>query len=370
MKKEKLKICIIQSPQNPHIVRWVEGLTELGHNVKVIPLYQYGLDFMMGSETSNNEKNLFEKIRKHCVWVHQWRIKYREFKPDIVHLHEPMGTLDEYLALHKIPNLVVSVWGTEVSDDTFQASSPIKNYFKKKILTKADCVTATSPFLVECTRKWLKNGDIQVIPFGVDINQFISNDRSEIETNPIPCIGFLKGFMPRYRPDVFIRAMALVNKSIPGVKSVMGGWSLPECKKECMDLAKKLNIIDQIEVFPMLPHKDVPKILKQIDVTVVCSDFESFGVMALESLAAKVPVIVTAVGGLQELIINGITGKIVSPGDYHSIANSIIEILSSPGLKRKMGDEGRCFVEKNYNWIENVKQMEQIYWRLYENQTK
>ena len=91
-----------------------------------------------------------------------------------------------------------------------------------------------------------------------------------------------------------------------------------------------------------VPHEDVLRAWGHCVVAVVPSVWpEPFGMVALEAMAAGRPVVASAVGGLADLVVDGITGTLVPPGDAPALRSAIQELLSEPLLRARMGAEGR-----------------------------
>ena len=96
-------------------------------------------------------------------------------------------------------------------------------------------------------------------------------------------------------------------------------------------------------------RKDIPEILKTIDLFVLPTLQEALGTSFLEAMAMKKPVIGTNVGGVPEVVNNGITGILVEPEKPAALAGAIIALLKDKEKMRIMGEEGRRIVEKKYN---------------------
>ena len=88
---------------------------------------------------------------------------------------------------------------------------------------------------------------------------------------------------------------------------------------------------------------------------------ESFGVAIIEALACEVPVVATNVGGLPEVVLDGVSGLVVSPKDVDATALAISKLIEDESLRRALGIAGRKFVLQNYEWAENAKRMERVY---------
>lgn len=98
-----------------------------------------------------------------------------------------------------------------------------------------------------------------------------------------------------------------------------------------------------------------------LTVSVSVSDSESFGVAVIEASACAKPVVVSNVGGLPEVVEDGVTGIIVPPRDPEATAEAIENLILSQDLRTKMGTEGRKRVGRLFDWDKNVKQMAKIY---------
>jgi glycosyltransferase involved in cell wall biosynthesis/GT2 family glycosyltransferase len=114
-------------------------------------------------------------------------------------------------------------------------------------------------------------------------------------------------------------------------------------------------------------REDIPDLLKKIDIVVVPSMRESFCRVAIESMAAQVPVIATRVGGLPELIDHDKTGILVPPGDVESLSNAIKYLMEHPEARKRMGQEGRKKVENHFGLETNIRETEKIYLEVLRN---
>ena len=90
-------------------------------------------------------------------------------------------------------------------------------------------------------------------------------------------------------------------------------------------------------------------------------DSESFGVAILEASSCELPVVVSSVGGLPEVVEDQKTGFIVPKEDAEAGASAILKLTQDSSLRKQMGREGRKIVLKKYKWSDNVTHMEQVY---------
>ena len=108
-------------------------------------------------------------------------------------------------------------------------------------------------------------------------------------------------------------------------------------------------------------RNDIPELLKVMDVVVVPSLQESFGMVPVEAMAMKIPVIATRVGGLVEVIEDGKTGILVPPGDVGSLCMAIKQLIENPEMRKEMGEAGKKRVEEKFDILVNVRKTEQLY---------
>jgi glycosyltransferase involved in cell wall biosynthesis len=108
-----------------------------------------------------------------------------------------------------------------------------------------------------------------------------------------------------------------------------------------------------------LSDEEIVKLYNESLITLSLSNFDTFGLVALESLACEVPVIAFNVAGYRETMIDGKTGYLV---DFSAseIANKIAALIKNPVLRNKMGKDGRDWVEKQWTWKKQIRRLEAL----------
>ena len=131
-------------------------------------------------------------------------------------------------------------------------------------------------------------------------------------------------------------------------------------------LIKELHLNDRISIKGRIENRFVPDVLQSCDVFCAASklDSESFGVAVVEAMAMKVPVVVTAVDGFKEVVVDGETGFVVPKGDIEVMAQKLEELILDKEKRMYMGQNGRQRVETLYDWEKNVDIMETLYVEL------
>jgi L-malate glycosyltransferase len=110
---------------------------------------------------------------------------------------------------------------------------------------------------------------------------------------------------------------------------------------------------------------DVPDVLDAIDVAVTCSDFEGTPLSVLEYMEAGLPVVASRVGGLPDLIEDGVHGLLVPRRDPTTLAQALHALLRDPERRRAMGEAGRQRRREQFDFDVMVGRLEDLYERLY-----
>lgn len=194
-------------------------------------------------------------------------------------------------------------------------------------INESDVITAVSDNLRDETYKHFNiTKEIEVIKNFVDVSRFtrkgIDAFRKMIAPNGERVIMHASNFRKLKRiPDV-IKIFKEINDEIPSRLMLVGDG--PE-RLAAEDLARELNIEEEIRFVGK--QEQMEEILAIADLFLLPSEYESFGLAALEAMAAGVPVITTNAGGLKEINIPGETGYMGDVGDVHTMAQQAIKIL-------------------------------------------
>ena len=128
---------------------------------------------------------------------------------------------------------------------------------------------------------------------------------------------------------------------------------------------KLLQLSDKVEFRGYIPNAEVPACFNEMDVAVISSLEESFGVAAVEAGACGIPVVATAVGGLPEVVIDGQTGLICEPANPTDLSNKLSKLLFDVELRLVLGENARNHVLENYDWKQNSALMISYYNSIY-----
>jgi glycosyltransferase involved in cell wall biosynthesis len=126
-------------------------------------------------------------------------------------------------------------------------------------------------------------------------------------------------------------------------------------------LAAGHGVADRVRLLGRQPHTDLPELMRSCDLLLAVPWYEPFGITPLEAMAAGLPVIATAVGGLRDTVLDGITGRLVPPRRPDVLAQVWAELLADPPGRLAMAQAGRERVLSRYGWSSVAEQTESCY---------
>lgn len=194
---------------------------------------------------------------------------------------------------------------------------------------------------------------INVVPNGVNLNNFnnVYRDydfRRRFAMDNEKIVLFMGRLVYEKGIQHLISAMPKILDHYHDVKLVIAGKGgmLDELKAQ----ANNLGISQKVYFAGYLNSKDVQKMYRCADISVFPSTYEPFGIVALEAMLAGVPVVVSDIGGLNEIVEHGVTGMKSYAGNPNSIADSILTLLFDHKLCDQVVKNAKAKVKAEYNW--------------------
>ena len=362
-----MNILILSDANSSHTQKWVFSLKNEGLNVRLFSLFKptdviekkykklnvkvYYLDLL------NDVKNLRTPNYTKLIYITSlFSLKrvIKSFSPNIIHAHyaSSYGVLSYLLRFHPT---IVSAWGSDIYD--FPNKSLFNKWILKKVIKNSDCICSTSNAMKKIIQKNYHRKDCHVVPFGVDIDKF---SLSPIKKIPFT-VGTIKSIESHNGIETILDAAKIVvhDNKLSSIKFlIVGDGTMLETMK---DKVKKLKLNNNIEFTGYIPHDNIVKYFQKLSVFVAMSRRESFGVSILEAASCGVPSITSNIGGLPEVNENLQTGFNIEVDDSKLLSEKIIELYNNIDLRNKMGFNARKRVESKFNWVQNVKEMIEIY---------
>ena len=314
-----------------------KALADNGHQVHFITYSQPArLDFFSENlfyhEVSVSKYPLFDYAPYELALASKLVDVVRFEKLDLLHVHYAIPHASAaYMAKQILATfgihipVVTTLHGTDI---TLVGKDPTYKPVVTFSINQSDGVTAVSQNLKDETYKHFDIlNEIRVIPNFIDLKRFSlkakDHFKKAIAPNDERIIIHTSNFRKVKRTQDVIRIFEKILKEVPSKLLLVGDG--PD-RVYCEQLCRELNINENVR---FLGKQDaVEEILSVSDLFVMPSEYESFGLAALEAMACKVPIITSNTGGLPELNVNGITGFMDDIGDIDAMAKHAVYILS------------------------------------------
>jgi len=264
---------------------------------------------------------------------------------DILHVHYAVPhAISAFLAKQMLGpksfRTVTTLHGTDIS---IVGSDPAYATVTRFGIDQSDGVTAVSDSLrAQTQRLFGVPREIVTLPNFVDLKVF---QPATVRADPRPTLVHASNFRPVKRAVDVVKIFAQVHRAIPDARLVLLGEG-PD-KDPAMALARELGVHQSVEDRGAV---QIPSnVLAQADLLLLPSETESFGLVALEAMACSVPVLASRVGGLPEVIADGVSGRLFEVGDVNAFATAAIDLLQNPERRRAMGAAGRARAESEFS---------------------
>lgn len=192
-------------------------------------------------------------------------------------------------------------------------------------------------------------GSTNVIPNGIDTEQFAPRDGVERNPNQIVCT--ISADMPLKGMPYLLKAFAAVRRDRDVELAVVGEFN---DDGTAAGLVRELDLADAITTYNNIPQDRLVELYASSAVAVVPSLFEGFGLPAGEAMACGTPVVATTGGGLSEVVSDA--GILVSPGDEDALARAIRTLIDDPERRRRVGRAGRERMTSEFCWEETARE--------------
>lgn len=206
----------------------------------------------------------------------------------------------------------------------------------------------------------------EVIPYGATVSTSGRPTRDWSRSPETATLLFSGRLIQRKGVDYLIRALprVLARKSVRLVVTGEG-----DRRAEWEGVAAKLGLTDKVQFLGFVSNERLTELYQTSDVYVHpaifddANDTEGLGVSIVEALASRCPVVASNVGGIVDVIEHEATGLLVPEKDEGAIAAAVLRLLEDPGLARRLGETGREFAERHFDWERITDETERLYRR-------
>jgi phosphatidylinositol alpha-mannosyltransferase len=275
-----------------------------------------------------------------------------EFRPDVVHAHEPLvpGT-----------GMFASRYGGSPVVATFHAYADRANVFSlvapllRPVWRRLSARIAVSEAAETFVASRFPDDGLRLIPNGVDTRLFARAEPARLPEGRR--ILFVNRLEPRKGFRVMVEAFHRLTSTHPNLVLVVAGDG-PE-----RDAIRHLPyaVREQVIMLGNVPHDRLPSLHAASEVFCApATGRESFGIVLVEALSSGLPVVASDIPGYREVVRDGVTALLTPPGDPGAVADAIALVLTDEDLSKRLSDAGRE-AARHYSWDAVVGDIEAVY---------
>jgi len=227
-------------------------------------------------------------------------------------------------------------------------------HYKKKFLSESLFLKKAKMIIARHTllKDWLINiaglnyKMIKVVPGCVNTEMFKPWFNRERQNKPLTVL-YVGGLRITKGLDILIRSMSFIVRELDDVKLLIAGEG--PMKSYLLKLVNDLKLRANVSFLGHVPRHTLPSLYNKADVFCLPSFYESFGFVVLEAMSCGLPVVASNVGGIRDIVRNGVDGFLVTPGDIDELSEALIRLLLNAELRRRMGSSARGRVVSDFS---------------------
>jgi glycosyltransferase involved in cell wall biosynthesis len=365
--------------QNVHVAALAAGLARRGHEVtvhtrrdddalpeRVVTADGYDVAHVPAGPPRELPKD--ELLPHMAEFARVLREQWTAAPPDVVHAHFWMSGLAAVEAAAGLSTPVLQTFhalgSVKRRHQGAADPSPASRIDLERGLCRAvDHVVATcSDEVFELRRLGLPRDRATIVPCGVDTSVF--TPRGPVAQRSARSRLLVLGrLVERKGQDDAVRAL----RAVPDAELVVVGGPPPGaidadpevCRLRA--LAVEEGVADRLVFAGAVPQADVPAWVRSADVVLAVPWYEPFGITPLEAMACGRPVVATAVGGLVDTVVDGVTGDLVPPRDPARLGAVLAALLADDGRRAAYGAAGVRRARARYRWSRVVADTDAVY---------
>jgi glycosyltransferase involved in cell wall biosynthesis len=365
--------------QNVHVAALAAGLARRGHEVTVhtrrdddaLPgrvATPDGYDVVHVPAGPPRELPKDDLLPHMAEFARVLREQWTAVPPDVVHAHFWMSGLAAVEAAADLPAPVLQTFHALGSvkrrhQGAADTSPPSRIELEQGLCRQADHVVATcSDEVFELRRLGLPRDRATIVPCGVDTAVFTPRGPVAERTHRRRLL-VLGRLVERKGQDDAVRAL----RAVPDAELVVVGGPPAEAidadpeVRRLRAIAEQEGVADRLVLAGSVPRADVPAWVRSADVVLAVPWYEPFGITPLEAMACGRPVVATAVGGLVDTVVGGVTGDLVPPRDPERLGAVLAALLADDERRAAYGAAGMRRARARYRWSRVVADTEAVY---------
>jgi glycosyltransferase involved in cell wall biosynthesis len=238
--------------------------------------------------------------------------------------------------------LIGDTWAEGVLKDRFW---PVLAWQEKLVLRRASAVLAQSPYtlrrIIETVPEIAERSELAMVP--IDTERFKSLP-SDDQPHQRYLLNVSRINDPRKNIGMLLRAFAVVRENHPDVRLTLAG---DDPQPPLLGLCAELGIGDAVDFKGKVSADELTALYQGAELFAISSTQEGLGIVMLEAMACGAPVVATACGGPEDIVIDGQTGQVVPNGNVEAMAQAISTLLDDPKTLQKMRDKCAAFIREH-----------------------
>lgn len=352
-----MKICFLAPVNSAHTIKWCRYFVTRGHEVHVVSFDEGKMDGVQCHRAESKASSGGGDVQKlmYLTKAGQVRKMVKQINPDVLNVHYATS-YGAVAALAGLKNYALSVWGSDVF--VFPKKSPLHRMLLQFSFSRAKYLFSTSQAMADEAANYTSK-PFSITPFGVDMELFSPDKRNRADDGEF-VVGTIKGLAPTYGIDVLLRAVALVRRENPQIPIRVRIAGKGPSEQELHELARELGLNDITTWLGFISQQQAAVEWANMDLAIICSNSESFGVSAVEAQACQCPAVITNIPGLMEATEPGVSSLVVERGDEKALADAIVSLYHDPERRMRMGKAGRTYVVEHYEIQGCFERIEQL----------
>lgn len=370
----------------PWLIELLKRLRDAGHDVEVftaayrgagdhvyagIPVHRFRY-FFARWETLTHEESAPDRMRRSLLYrfmpvcfllagmIAVWRLCRRQ-RYDVIHVHwpVPLGLWAWAARRARRAALVVTFYGIELR--WVKRSLPFLKGFVRRVARSADRVVAISSATAREIRE-LVDVPVVVIPYTTTLPERVAARASAMHDGLT--LLFVGRLVELKGVAYLIEAVARLRGRVAARLVVVGiGPDRPRLEA----LARNLGVDGGVEFRDKVPDAELQRAYATTDVFILPSildargDTEGLGVVLLDAMSYGIPVIASRIGGIPDIIVDGVSGVLVPPADAGALADAIERLARDPAYAHRLGEGGRARLQTHFTWDAIMARWEVVY---------
>lgn len=280
----------------------------------------------------------------HRLWLLRFGPVFRRFcceqRIAAINLHYPGPAVFalEHAIGSDVP-LILSFHGADITGLSAQATAEVARW-RSLLLSARATVVCSRDLGAKVNAVWGGDIDPIVVHNGLDAQAFAADAGSALAAQTRRNILNVAKFEYKKGQDVLIQAFAMLSADYPDVHLVLVGAS-DKALPMLQTLSAQLGVVERVQFYQDVPHAQVATFFRSATLFVLPSRIEPFGIVLLEAGAFGLPVVASAVGGVPEILDDGVTGRLVPPDDAAALAQCLRALLDAPAEAEALGERLR-----------------------------